>query len=125
MEKISLSQWLIYELVDKVDELTEEELEANLDNLAWYLFESENMTGSYYCNAYKARKWIADYMEELSTCDISKEIKWHPIDEPEKYQVCAIVYLSERILQSFDLYGMNKDQLMDYLQNEVDMDAIY
>ena len=33
MEKISLSQWLIYELVDKVDELTEEELEANLDNL--------------------------------------------------------------------------------------------
>ena len=69
MEKISLSQWLIYELVDKVDELTEEEL--------------------------------------------------------EKYQVCAIVYLSERILQSFDLYGMNKDQLIDYLQNEVDMDAIY
>lgn len=56
MEKISLSQWLIYELVDKVDELTEEELEANLDNLAWYLFESENMTGSYYCNSYKTRK---------------------------------------------------------------------
>jgi hypothetical protein len=132
VEQLSLADWLVSEIVDALGEYDNDTIEhsANLNNMAWLLFERANMDGSYTCNTVKARKWIATYASELAETEI--ESKWEPILDPELYQVEMIIYLTDRLFNSSLLQDIIddesetplKERLNEHLTNMDNMEEI-
>lgn len=98
----SLAEWIRDAIVDELgNSWTDDQLVAHRDELAIYLFDGINANGSYFCNTYKTRNWIATYAEELGYYTLHMELlSVDPIQHPESYHVIVIMELAAWILDS-------------------------
>jgi hypothetical protein len=89
----TLRDYIITETIDNLKEL--EGLEVYGANLAYKIFESANVDGSYTYSTYEAVKWIKKYFDSLG--EIVEEMQGeglnapNPFDEPEKFQVVILL----------------------------------
>ena len=98
----SLAEWIRDAIIDELGNgWTDDQIIAYRDELALYLFDGPNASGSYFCNAYKTRNWITTYAEELSYYTLHMELlSVDPIQHPESYHVIVIMELAAWILES-------------------------
>jgi hypothetical protein len=89
----TLRDYIITETIENLKEL--EGLEVYGADLAYKIFESANVDGSYTYSTYKAKQWIKSYFDELG--EIVEELKNNgldapnPFDEPEKFHVVILL----------------------------------
>ena len=75
-------------------------------DLAYALFESENVDGTFTYSSYEAKEWIKHYFDEIG--EVWEELKFqfgseylmdfNPFDNPEKFMVLVILESASYIL---------------------------
>lgn len=101
-----LKQWLIEEIKEHL--YNYEDCEVYACDLAYTIFEGENIDGSYTCSIYDAKEWIKKYWDDIG--EIIEEIKFqlgseyipNVFDEPEKFQIVIILEGASFILSQSD-----------------------
>lgn len=101
-----LKQWLIEEIKEHL--YNYEDCEIYACDLAYTIFEGENVNGSYTCNTYQAKEWIKKYWDDIG--EIIEEIKFqlgseyipNVFDEPEKFQVVIVLEGANFVLSQSD-----------------------
>ena len=101
----SLQKWVIEEMMWHLEEL-EGQVVYGCD-LAFKLFEKENVTGSYTCNAYASREWIREYWHDLGEVvedykDNYGELPVNPFKNPEVFQVQIILHMASSLVVESD-----------------------
>ena len=80
-------------------------------DLAYAVFESANVDGSYTYSTYEAVKWIKKYFDSLG--EIVEEMQGqglnapNPFDEPEKFQVCVLLEGAQYLLSKCETVDEN------------------
>lgn len=80
-------------------------------DLAYTVFESANVDGSYTYSTYKATQWVKKYFDSLG--EIVDELKSNgidapnPFDEPEKFQVCILLEGAQYLLSQCETIDEN------------------
>lgn len=102
----SLEAWIMSEIRDHLAECDGSRAVYSSD-LAFEIFESENVTGSYECNAFTAIEWICKFFCEISDTVPDMRNEWEydasqAFENPEAFQVCVILYVAERLLSEID-----------------------
>lgn len=118
VQDASLAEWIRDAIINELGNgYTDDQLILYRDELAYYLFEGPNVNGSYFCNTYKTRNWIATYAEELGyyTCHMEL-LQVDPIQHPEGYHVVVIMELAKWIL--------NSDAVQDVIDEFIKMDQL-
>lgn len=111
LEKSVLSMML-----DRIDDM--EGRDGYMSELAFDLFESENVTGSITCSAYKAEKWIAEHFHDLG--DVVEEMsqEWditpNPFANPEGFQVQVVLFVASGLVPASDWTDYRDDDAITY-----------
>ena len=85
---------------------TMEGREGYVSDLAFELFEGENINGSITYSTYKAKEWITEHFHDLG--DVVEEMvsEWdimpNPFDNPEKFMVQVVLYVAEQLVAQSD-----------------------
>ena len=100
--KTELEKWILDLIGERLDELAEWKSENYGCDLAYKLFEQENVNGSYFCNRYKTQEWIKEnfidlgyFLDELCEPEI---INANPFSESEKFMVQIMLEMSAHLL---------------------------
>ena len=100
-----LENWVMQEMIEHLQEM-EGQVVYGCD-LAFKLFENENVTGSYTCNAYESRQWIKEYWDYLG--EIVEDYKFNygelpanPFDSAETFQVQIILHMASNLVAESD-----------------------
>ena len=96
-----LEKWVMNEMVEHLEEM-EGQVVYGCD-LAFTLFESENNTGSYTCNAYSSSQWIKEYWDYLGEVVEDYEFNYgelpvNPLVNEEAFQLQIIIFLASRLV---------------------------
>lgn len=98
----NLEQWVLSEMADHLRYWKGEDHEVALGDLAFELFDNENMTGSYDCSAYRATQWVKEYFDDLGEVVDDMKNEWgsvaNPFDEPECFQVQVVLFLASNLV---------------------------
>ena len=101
----SLEKWVMQEMMWHLEDL-EGQVVYGCD-LAFKLFENENVTGSYTCNAYEAGKWLKEYWDYLG--EIVKDYEFNygelpanPFNNSEIFQVQIILHVASSLVAKSD-----------------------
>lgn len=85
-----------------------------VSDLAFALFEAENIDGSMTYSTYKAEQWITEHFHDLA--DVVEEIQdeWgitpNPFNNPEKFMVQVALYLAESLVYESDYLLRERDE---------------
>lgn len=95
---------IIKRIIDKLYDY--EDVKVYGADLAYTLFESENMDGTFTYNTYEAKEWIKQNFDEIG--EVWEELKFqfgseylvdfNPFDNPEKFMVLVILESASYIL---------------------------
>lgn len=100
-----------------VADMMVDKMELNLmrvfyvDELAFNLFESENIDGSITYSTYKAEQWIKEHFTEIGEIygDIEGIESVNPFAESENFMVWIVIWVADNIIQNCELFeGKNK-----------------
>lgn len=98
----NLEQWVLSEMADHLRYWKGEDHELYLEDLAFELFDNENMIGSYDCSAYRATQWVKEYFDDLEEVVDDMKNEWgsvaNPFDEPECFQVQVVLFLASNLV---------------------------
>ena len=111
-------------LYSSVAELMTDNLECILysnyyvSDLAFYMFESEAVTGSITCSTYKAKQWIQKHFFEISEVyeDVEEMTDANPFKNPESFMVTVVLYVADDIIQKCPLFK-NKERI--YIDEDI------
>ena len=86
-------------------------------DLAYSLFESENIDGSFTYNSYEAKEWIRDNFDEIGevyeelVCNLGAEYmgKFNAFDNPEGFMVIIILEAANYLLGRCEFVENNWD----------------
>ena len=114
-----LEKWVLQEMMEHLEDL-EGQVVYGCD-LAFTLFENENINGSYTCNAYASRQWIKRYWDEL--CGIIEdyevdygELPVNPFVNAEAFQVQIILHMASRLVGE-------SDYIEEHWDNDIELTA--
>lgn len=91
-------------------------------DLAFTLFESENIDGSITYNKYKAKEWIKKHFDELGEVVERMQAEWDYnagvdiFDNPEKFMVSVYLWVASEICGTLETVG-------DFLTNGEELTA--
>ena len=108
----NLQKWIIGEMIEHLQEM-EGQVVYGCD-LAFKLFENENVTGSYTCNAYKSRQWIKEYWDELGEVVEDYEFNYgelptNPFKNSEVFQMQIILHMASSLITESNYISENWD----------------
>lgn len=100
-----------------------EEYEGEIDSdLAYNLWERENIDGSITCSTYEAQKWIREYFSDLG--DYVEEYEqefgqWpiNPFQAPEVFMVIMVIFITDKILYQYDVE--TKEELIKAIKEDL------
>ena len=106
-----LKSWLIPEIQEHLYNYEDQEIYAC--DLAYTIFEGENIDGSYTYSTYEAKEWIKKYWDDIG--EVVEEIKFqlgsdcipNPFDEPEKFQVVIVLEAASYVFGKCDFLEKN------------------
>lgn len=109
-----LDKWMAEAILDKLDEF-----DGMIDeDFAFNLWERENIDGSVTYNTYEARKWIADYFEDLADYVEDYENEFgtipNPFVNPEAFMVIMVIFITPYLVQDYT----DKKELIKHLKED-------
>ena len=118
-----LEKWVLQEMVEHLEDL-EGQVVYGCD-LAFTLFESENNTGSYTCNAYEAGKWIKEYWDYLGEVVEDYEFNYgqlpvNPFANKETFQLQIIIFLASRLADESTFIEVNWNEEIELTEETIE-----
>lgn len=107
-----LEKDVLSRMIDNLDTL--DGRDGYVSELAFTLFESENINGSMTYSTYKAEQWIAEHFHDLA--DVVKDMAadWditpNPFSNPEVFMVQVVLYLAEQLVYTSDYLLRGRDE---------------
>ena len=99
-------------MIDKLEGM--EGRDGNVSDLAFTLFEGENIDGSMTYSTYKAEKWIAEHFHDLAEVVEDMEVDWgitlNPFSAPENFMVQVVLFLAEQLVYTSDYLRRGRDE---------------
>lgn len=89
-----------------------------VSDLAFYMFESEAVTGSVTCSTYKAKQWVQKHFFEISEIyeDVEEMTDANPFKNSEEFMVSVVLYVANNIIQDCPLFK-NKERV--YIDEDI------
>ena len=103
-------------MIDNLDDM--EGREGYVSDLAFDLFESENMDGTITYDREKAKEWITGYFHDLG--DVVEEMsqEWditpNPFANPEGFQVQVVLFVASGLVAASDWTDYRDDDEITY-----------
>lgn len=95
-----LEKDVLERMIDHLDDL--EGCDGYVSELAFTLFEAENIDGSMTYDTYKAELWIATHFHDLADVVEDMAADWditpNPFNNPEAFMVQVVLYLAEQLV---------------------------
>ena len=108
----NLEKDVLSRMIDHLDDL--EGCDGYVSELAFTLFEAENINGSMTFSAYKAEQWIAAHFHDLADVVEDMVADWditpNPFSNPEKFMVQVVLYLAEQLVYTSDYLRRGWDE---------------
>lgn len=87
---------------------------VEVNELAFTLFECENIDGSMTYNTYKAEQWIAEHFHDLGDVVADMSVAWditpNPFNNPEAFMVQAVIYIAEQLVYESAYLQRGRDE---------------
>ena len=106
----NLEKWVIGEMIEHLQKM-EGQVVYGCD-LAFKMFENENVTGSYTCSSYSSNQWIKEYWDELSEVVEDYEFNYgelptNPFKNSEVFQMQIILHMASSLVAKSDYIEEN------------------
>ena len=107
-----LEKDVLSRMIDALDAL--EGRDGYVSELAFTLFENENINGSMTYSTYKAAQWIAEHFHDLADVVEDMAADWditpNPFSNPEVFMVQVVLYLAEQLVYTSDYLLRGRDE---------------
>ena len=107
-----LEKDVLERMIDALDDL--EGRDGYVSELAFTLFEGENINGSMTYSTYKAEQWIAEHFHDLADVVEDMAADWgitpNPFSNPEKFMVQVVLYLAEQLVYESAYLQRGRDE---------------
>ena len=107
-----LEKDVLARMIDNIDTL--EGRDGYVSELAFTLFENENINGSMTYSTYKAEQWIAEHFHDLADVVEDMAADWditpNPFSNPEVFMVQVVLYLAEQLVYTSDYLLRGRDE---------------
>lgn len=107
-----LEKDVLSRMIDNLDDL--EGRDGYVSDLAFTLFEAENINGSMTYSTYKAEQWIAEHFHDLADVVEDMAADWditpNPFSNPEKFMVQVVLYLAEHLVYESAYLRRGRDE---------------
>lgn len=107
-----LEKDVLERMIDALDDM--EGCDGYVSDLAFTLFEAENINGSMTYSTYKAEQWIAEHFHDLADVVEDMAADWditpNPFSNPEKFMVQVVLYLAEQLVYKSDYLLRGRDE---------------
>ena len=107
-----LEKDVLSRMIDNLDDL--EGRDGYVSDLAFTLFEAENINGSMTYSTYKAEQWIAEHFHDLADVVEDMAADWditpNPFSNPEKFMVQVVIYLAEQLVYESAYLRRGRDE---------------
>lgn len=118
-----LENWVMNEMVEHLEEM-EGQVVYGCD-LAFKLFKSENIDGSFTCSAHKSREWINEYWDYLGEVIEDYEFNYvevpiNPLVNEEIFQLQIINFLASRLVVESTLVEVNWDEEIELTEETIE-----
>jgi hypothetical protein len=109
-----LEKDVLSRMIDNLDDL--EGRDGYVSELAFTLFENENINGSMTYSTYKAEEWIATHFHDLGDVVEQRAAEWditpNPFANPEVFMVQVVLYLAAQLMYTSDYLAQVEDEIM-------------
>ena len=118
-----LEKWVLNEMVEHLEDL-EGQVCYGCD-LAFELFKSENIDGSFTCSAHKSREWIKEYWDYLGEVVEDYEFNYgevpvNPLVNEEAFQLQIIIFLSSRLVCESTFVEVNWNEEIELTEETIE-----
>lgn len=107
-----LEKDVLSRMIDNLDDL--EGRDGYVSDLAFTLFEAENINGSMTYSTYKAEQWIAEHFHDLADVVEDMAADWditpNPFSNPKKFMVQVVLYLAEQLVYESAYLRRGRDE---------------
>ena len=107
-----LEKDVLSRMIDNLDDL--EGHEGYVSELAFTLFENENINGSMTYSTYKASQWIMENFHDLGDVVEDMAAEWgitpNPFNNPEAFMVQVVLYLAEQLVYESAYLQRGRDE---------------
>lgn len=107
-----LEKDVLERMIDHLDDL--EGRDGYVSELAFTLFEAENIDGSMTYNTYKAEQWIAEHFRDLGDVVEDMSVAWditpNPFNNPEAFMVQVVIYIAEQLVYESAYLQRGRDE---------------
>ena len=117
-----LEKWVMNEMVEHLEDL-EGQVCYGCD-LAFELFKSENIDGSFTCSAHKSREWINEYWDYLGEVVEDYEFNYgevpvNPLVNEEAFQLQIIIFLASRLVCESTFIEVNWNEEIELTEETI------
>ena len=107
-----LEKDVLERMIDHLDDL--EGRDGYVSELAFTLFEGENINGSMTYSTYKAEQWIAEHFHDLGDVVEDMSVAWdippNPFNNPEAFMVQVVIYIAEQLVYESAYLQRGRDE---------------
>ena len=119
----NLQKWIIGEMIEHLQKMEGQGCYGC--DLAFKMFENENVTGSYTCNAYEVGKWIKEYWDELSEVVEDYEFNYgelptNPFKNSEVFQMQIILHMASSLVAKSDYIEEHWDEKLELTEETIE-----
>ena len=125
-----LQKWVLQEMIKHLQEMIKhlqgrEGQSCYGCDLAFKLFENENVTGSYTCNAYESRQWIKEYWDYLGEIVEDYEYEYgelpvNPFDSEEIFQMQIILHMASSLVVESDYVSEKWNEEIEFTSDIIE-----
>lgn len=110
-----LEKDVLSRMIDKLDDL--EGRDSYISDLAFTLFENENINGSMTYSTYKAEQWIAEHFHDLADVVEDMAAEWditpNPFNNPEAFMVQVALYVASDLVYQSEYLERSQEEEID------------
>lgn len=118
----TLKAEIMQDILNKLDDYvsSETEIEDNPRDVAFTLWETENVNGSITCNAWKSKEWIKNHFDDLD--EVVEQYQFdtgealNPFSSPEAFQVIVTIEVTCDLINDVWEDGMTTKDLIEALE---------
>lgn len=108
----ALERDVLERMIDALDDM--EGRDGYVSDLAFTLFEGENIDGSMTYSTYKAEQWIAEHFHDLADVVDDMAADWditpNPFSNPEAFMVQVVIYIAEQLVYESAYLQRGRDE---------------
>ena len=108
----ALERDVLERMIDALDNI--EGCDGYVSDLAFTLFEGENLDGTMTYSTYKAEEWIAAHIHDLADVVEDIVVDWgitpNPFSNPEEFMLQVVLFLAESLVYESDYLRRGRDE---------------